>query len=204
MNLHRSSKTPDWKKIHPSTYKFFQKVAAATNGVVTPGNCLTVIGLAMVLYGLYALLNEHYWLGLLFLAVGRLLDVFDGAVAEVTRTKSSLGELFDAVADKIGTLLTIIVLFIIGITPWWVIVALVVPQACISLVIAYKKKKGAEVHPTLQGKLSMATAWTGIVALLADQALDGALAISLVGYALVIASLVLGLIALWQYSTGRD
>lgn len=204
MNLHRTSGKPDWKKVNTSTYNGFQKIAAATNGIVSPANVITVIGLIIVIVGLGAILNQQYWLGLVLVVFGRLLDIVDGVVAEATQTKSPLGEIFDAAADKIGTLLTIIVLFVADVSYWWVIIALLIPQVIIPLVIFYKKQRGIAVHPTRPGKLSMATAWVGIAGLLVAQALDGATVFTVAVYCVIGVSLVLGLYALWQYTTGRD
>lgn len=204
MNLHRTSGKPDWEEVAPTSRTIFQKVAAATHGVVAPANIVTIIGLVLVCIGLVALLNQSYWTGLGLLVIGRLLDVVDGIVAEATQTKSPLGEIFDAASDKIGTLLTIVVLFVAAISYWWVIIALLVPQVIIPLVIFYKKQKGISVHPTRIGKLSMAAAWAGIAGLLVAKALGDISFVSVIVYVIIGASLVLGMYALWQYGTGRD
>jgi len=204
MNLHRTTGKPDWENIKPADYTLDQKIAAATRGFVTPGNLITLIGFGIVIYGLVALLQKYFWLGLILLAVGRLLDILDGFVAEATHTKSPLGETFDAVADKAGTLLTIIVLIVANIAAWWMIVALIIPQLLIPIVIFYKQRAGVRVHPTRPGKLSMATAWVGIVGLIAVKAMETRQALSVGVDVLIIVSLLLSLYALWQYSTGRD
>jgi len=204
MNLHRTTGKPDWDAIKPADRNTFQKVGAATHAIVTPPNIITVIGLIIVFFGLAQILAEHYWIGLIALAVGRLLDIVDGVVAEATGTKSPTGEIFDAAADKIGTLLTIVVLFVAQIAAPWVIVLLLIPQAITPLVTFYKKQKHISIHPTRQGKLSMATSWVAIVGLLITQATDGALLIAYISYTLVGVSFLLGIYALWQYTTGRD
>ena len=206
MNLHRTKAQPDWELIQPSERTTIQQLAAATHGIVTPPNLITFIGLGLVVYGVSALLDHHFWAGLIFLAVGRLLDVVDGVFAEVTGTKSPLGELLDATVDKIGTLLTIVVFFVAGITYWWLIAVLLLPQVIIPLVIFYKRTKHIKVHPTRIGKLSMASAWFGLVGLILIRALDTLwphpLAIGVIG--IVFVSVGLGFYALWQYATGRD
>jgi len=204
MNLHRTSAKPDWENIRISQQSAIQKLAAKTGGWLTPPNLITVIGLGIVVYGLACILNESYWLGLVLLAIGRLLDIVDGVVADKTGTKSPLGETFDAVADKIGTLLTIIVIIVAGITNLWIILALIIPQAIIPMLILYKKQKGIGVHPTRPGKISMALTWVGIVGLLVLKALGEPIILAVAVYAIIALSLVLGLYALWQYSTGRD
>jgi cardiolipin synthase len=121
---------------------------------------------------LLLLLNEHYWTGLILLAVGRGLDIVDGAVAQKTNTKSPLGEIFDAAADKFGTLFTIIALFAAQITFWWVLAILLVPQVVITLISFYKKARNASTHPTRQGKLSMASLWAALIGFIVAKALD--------------------------------
>jgi phosphatidylglycerophosphate synthase len=204
MNLHRSTGKADWEKVAPASRAFFQRVAAATKGLVTPANFITIIGLGVVVYGLVMLLQGHYVLGLVLLAAGRLLDILDGIVAEATGTKSALGEFFDAVADKVGTFLTFIVLIGIGITYWWVMLALILPQVLIPLVVFYRKQKRLPIHPTRPGKLSMAFLWAGIVGLILVKAANGFLPLAILTYIVIALSFAFGMYALWQYSTGRN
>jgi len=204
MNLHRTSAKPDWENTKTSKHNTFQKIAATTGGWVTPANIVTVIGFGIVVYGLVCIMNQQYWAGLILLAIGRLLDIVDGIVADKTGTKSPLGETFDAVADKIGTLFTIIVFIVAGITNLWIILALIIPQVVIPMLILYKKGKGIGVHPTRPGKLSMALTWVGIVGLLIVKASGNPIWLAVGVYVIIGVSLVLGLYALWQYATGRD
>lgn len=204
MNIHRTTAQPEWKKRTPSDYNVFQKLSAATYGVASPANIITIIGLGTVIFGLSLVLQGNFWYGLVSIAIGRLLDVLDGMVAEATHTKSPLGELFDATADKVGTFLTIAVLIFIGTTHWWIIAALIIPQTIIPIIILYKKRQGVSVHPTRLGKLSMATAWIGSIGLLIVKAIDSSPAFTISVYVLIGVSLILGIYASWQYATGRD
>ena len=206
MNLHRNTGTPDWEMIAVEERTAVQKLAAATKGIVTPPNFISVLGFGLVMYGLGALLQEAYWVGLIALGVGRLLDVVDGAVAQLTGTKSPLGELVDATIDKFGTLFTIAVFYIAGISFWWLITALLLPQILISLIVLYKRIKNQKVHPTLSGKLSMGALWVALVGLVVMKALTLAAThpFSVGVYAVSVISVGLGLYALWQYTTNRD
>jgi len=206
MNLHRTTGKPDWDSIKESDYNIFQKVGAATHSIVTPANVITIIGLGLVAYGLFSILQQHYWLGLILLAVGRLLDIVDGVVANSTGTKSPAGEFLDAAVDKIGTLFTIIVLYIAASQQWWAITLILIPQLITPFVAFYKKTHHKEIHPTRPGKLSMATAWVGIVGLLVMKATEGSSftpALSVIVYTFTVVSFILGLYALWQYTTDR-
>lgn len=206
MNLHRTGKLAEWESVSADKRTIIQTIAFKTKGIVTPPNIITVIGVGLVVYGLIALLQESYWIGLASLIVGRLLDIADGLAAEATKTKSPLGELFDATADKIGTILTIIALFIGNFTFWWILVALFLPQLLIALVSIHKKRQKAPIHPTLAGKLSMATLWAALVGFILAAALDSGTfgALSILSYIAAGWSTVLAITALWQYSTEKE
>jgi phosphatidylglycerophosphate synthase len=206
MNLHRTTGKPDWETLKKSDYNAFQKVAASTHSIVTPANVITIIGLGLVVYGLISVLAGHYWLGLGMLAIGRVLDIVDGVVANSTGTKSPTGEFLDAAVDKIGTLFTIIVLYIAASQQWWAITLILIPQLITPFVSLYKRTHHKEIHPTRPGKLSMATAWVSIIGLLILKAVEGSSItpfLSIVVYAFTVLSFVLGLYALWQYTTDR-
>jgi cardiolipin synthase len=204
MNLHRSAEQPDWELVKETDRTSVQKLAAATGGLITPPNAITVIGLVIVIVGLISILEQSYWIGLLLLTAGRLMDIVDGLVADKTGTKSSVGEIFDAAADKVGTILTLVVILIANITPIWVIVALIIPQVIIPFISFYKKRNGRGVHPTRAGKISMALTWVGIVGLIIVKALENPLWLATIFYIVIAASLALGLYSLWQYMTNRD
>lgn len=206
MNLHRTGKLAEWETIPAEKRTRIQKLAYKTKGIITPPNLITILGLGLVIYGLILLVQEQYWIGLALLVVGRLLDIADGLAAEATKTKSPLGELFDATADKIGTILTIIALFVGAFTFWWILVALFLPQAIIAIVSIVKRRQNKPVHPTLAGKLSMATLWAALVGFILAAALQSGMfgALSLLSYIAAGWSTVLAITALWQYSTGKD
>ncbi len=204
INLHRTSKDPDWKHIKPARRNLFQHVASATNGIVTPANIISVTGFLVVLGGLAAVTSEYFWLGFVLLVAGRLLDIVDGYVADKTGTKSPLGEMVDTIIDKVVTFLTVLVFIVNGVSEWWIIVGLALPQLLIALLILYKRQKGVVVHPTIYGKFSMGLAWAGIGGLLLLKAIEGPRDISLIVFSVVGASIALGMYALWQYASGRD
>ena len=163
MNLHRANSKADWANINPDNHNFWQRYAAATNGVVTPGNFFTVIGAAIVLIGLILLIRHHYYFGLIALIFGRGLDIVDGIAAESTGTKSPLGEKLDAGFDKLGTLATLIVFGLTNIAPWWILVAVFLPHVVITAIAVSAYYRGKVLHPSRIGKLSMAAAWLGLI-----------------------------------------
>jgi len=199
--MHRITSKSDWAEIQPSQYNKAQAIAAATKGILTPGNIVTLVGFLLVIYGLFALMHQEFLLGVIALVVGRLFDILDGVVAEATKTKNTIGEIFDATVDKISTLLTIIVLFIIQITELWVLLLLALPHILISLIIMYKRSKARKVHPTRVGKISMALAWVAIIGLIIVPitATNWSNTFTSIVYTIVFVSSGLGFYAAWQY-----
>lgn len=165
MNLHRTTGQADWVSVAENERNVWQRLAAQTNDVVTVANVVTMIGFALVIYGLVEIIAHRYYLGSILLTIGRLCDLADGWLADITRTKSPLGELLDAVIDKLGTAATVIALFIAAVGPWWLLAGLLLPHILIALVITAKRRAGTRIHPSRIGKLSMAAAWVGLIGL---------------------------------------
>jgi phosphatidylglycerophosphate synthase len=206
MKLHRTTGQPDWFNIEPSRRNAAQRLAAATGGIATPGNLVTIMGLAIVILGLAAVANHHFWLGLASLAIGRLLDLVDGWLAEASGTKSPLGELLDATVDKLGTLATVVVIFWIRITPWWVLLALVLPHLIISIIAINARRRHRPLHPSVLGKLSMAAAWVTLLGLVLLQAIHASSRNigAVIVMAIFAASFILGSVAALGYLIERD
>jgi phosphatidylglycerophosphate synthase len=201
MKLHRINGKPEWEPVSPQRQNSWQHVAANTRGIVTAGNALTVLGFGIALVALVAILQKNYGLGVLGLFVGRMLDIADGYVADKTRTKSPLGELLDASIDKLITALTLLVFLIAGITPWPVLLVLLIPHLIITIMAFIANARGARLHPSRYGKLSMAFIWFGLAGLLIAKALHGLSGDTFMGlgYLCLVASVVLGIVAIYGY-----
>ena len=199
MKLHRAQAKPDWFGL--SKYNFWQKIAHKTNGIVTPGNAISIIGFLLVLVGVYYLFNAEYvWTFWLVLA-GRICDLLDGLAADLTQTKSSLGELVDVVIDKLATIVIVTAIIIINLINWWLVVLLVVPQLLIVVNSFHKKRKKIKVQPSLYGKISMALLWLSVIGLICTRLvpLQGVELVQIFSYSTAIASSTLALVALGEY-----
>jgi phosphatidylglycerophosphate synthase len=172
MQLHRIGKRAEWDQIDAGKHNNWQRLAKHTHAILTPGNVATAIGFAMVIYGSILLATQHYWASLILIGTGRLFDLADGWVADQTHTKSPLGELLDATADKLVTLATAIALFVAHIAPWWLLAALLLPHAVISVLSAIAVARGSRLHPSRVGKLSMVVTWLCLGGFILVQALD--------------------------------
>lgn len=201
MNLHRTTGRPDWADVDPARYNLWQKLAVATRGIVTPGNLTTFVGLGLVLAGLLVIAQQNYWLAGSLIVVGRFLDLVDGWLADMTGTKSPLGEFMDAGADKLETFAAIIVMYYTSLAPWWLLTALLLPHLAITLLATIARVRQRELHPSRLGKLSMAMLWVSLFGLIAGRLFDwgqiGSMAVAAV--ALVTISMTVGaLIEYWR------
>jgi phosphatidylglycerophosphate synthase len=162
LNMHRAKKVPDWSAVAEAERNGWQRLAARTGGVVTPANAVTLIGAVVTLWGVGELLARAVWPAVILLVVGRLLDVADGWVAEHTGTKSGLGEILDAVTDKVVTVLTVVGMFLAQVAPAWLMGALVLPHIIITVITFIDRARGVELHPSRLGKTTMLLAWIAI------------------------------------------
>lgn len=165
MNLHRTHQHPDWHAVAAEDRSVWQRLAAATRGIVTPGNIITLVGLAMVLAGLGALLGQHYWLAGALVLAGRLCDLLDGWAADATGTKSPLGELVDATVDKIETGAAFVAVLIAQLLPWWIVALLLAVQVMIAVIALAARRRKVALHPSRRGKVAMALIWVLIIGL---------------------------------------
>ncbi len=197
MQLHRSEKQPDWHELGRNQYNVWQKVGAVTGGWLTPANVITLIGLAVVIVGLACVAHGQYWTGIGLLVAGRLCDVADGWIADRTATKGPVGEMLDAVIDKIGTVMTILVLLVSRTAPWWALLLLVLPQLLNSVLTAYSMYRHKRLHPSRVGKLSMAALWVSLVGLIVIRALHTTphSFVEILVYSVLALSVVMGLTA---------
>ena len=159
MDLHRiENNQPDWQ--NSEKLNFFQKIAKKSNSIVTPGNLTTSVGLGLVVYGSTKIgSNLPESVGLV--TVGRLADIADGMVANVSGTKSPLGEKLDAVADKIGILAAASGIIYYNTVPLPVTLG-IVAQNAFNSVVSIKAKtgdEGVELHSSRSGKLSAVSQW---------------------------------------------
>src|SRR5215213_11904062 len=195
MQLHRTTGKPDWTAVPPGSHNIWQRAALRTHGIGTPSNAVTLVGFVLVVIGLQQILHQHYLLGTGLLVTGRLCDILDGWLAEHTGTKSPLGELLDAVIDKIVTILTVATFFAAHIAPAWVLIALVTPHILIAVIILGWRTHNVAFHPSLVGKLSMAGVWMSLVVYALDHVVDLPAAVTHVTQGLVVASSAAGFYA---------
>jgi phosphatidylglycerophosphate synthase len=163
IDLHRAL-APDWEGINPENMNMFQKLADKTDGLLTPGNAITAIGLGLTLNGVYDICNGNTKKGVIKLAAGRVCDFLDGKVADWTGTKSPAGETIDATADKIAVFGALYMLGRSEILPKRLIGSVLLQNSANAALSIFAKKSGREIHPSAEGKITSALQWGAIIA----------------------------------------
>lgn len=162
MNLHRSGSEPDWELVDPTERKFWQRVAARTKGIVTPGNFISSLGLFAVCHGLYQFSQGNKLIGAIEIGAGFACDAFDGVAAEATGTKSPLGKGVDASFDKVKIAGALYVLYASDIIPF-VTIATVGAQNIANTAFTFAAmRKGRDMQPEEAGKKTMVAQCGGI------------------------------------------
>jgi phosphatidylglycerophosphate synthase len=171
MQLHRADGN-DWDGVAVSDRNVWQRLAARTGGLASPGNAVTVAGGVIVVIALVLLANHRStWLAVAMLMLGRLADLLDGHVASWTGTKSPVGEAFDAVVDKLEICLAAVVLWLLSLVPG-VVFAVFVVHALYNFGLTFLDfVTNRKLHPTQAGKLAAAAEWIAIGLFVLDSGL---------------------------------
>lgn len=207
MNLHRNPGKAEWAATAPDKRNIWQKLAARTHGIATIGNVFSIVGLASVPVGLWEILGQgNFFLGIGILLAGRVCDVLDGWLADITHTKSPLGEKIDAIFDKISIGVTVLALAIGHMVSWLVLVVLLAPHLIVGILAIAAFIQNKVLHPTAEGKASMGVAWLAILALTAVQSFHfmvsqwtTVVVTAMVAYGLLFISVVLGVYSTYGY-----
>lgn len=203
MQLHRIEGASDWADVPLPKRNIWQHAAAATSGILTPGNIVSLLGLASIPWAIYLLGIRRPLLAGVVLVLGRACDLLDGYLADKTGTKSRLGEAVDATFDKLSGVYMLVGLGIQHTVAWMILVLIMVPHILISMagLTAFFHKH--QLHPSPVGKISMAIAWMGLVGFVLTVAAGygtGRILLRDVSYGLVIVSIGMALAAFGGYA----
>lgn len=172
MKLHRATGN-DWDKAATAQQNYWQRLAARTGGLLTPGNIITILGGLLVASGLLMLaLHNNTLVAVGLLILGRLADLADGWAADRTGTKSPVGEAFDAVVDKFELLGAVVVLWIASLLPDIVFVVLLLHAVYNSSLSLLEHSRRRGLHPSRSGKLAAALEWLVIPLFVIDAGLN--------------------------------
>ena len=163
MKLHHANIVPDWVAISENQRNKWQKLAAKTAGIITPGNLISTVGLCAVLFGLWLVVIGNLWQGTVLVSLGRLADIFDGIVADRTDTKSPLGEAVDASFDKVSSLAALAIFATHGVLPVWLAAVVALQNIANILTSLVARWYHIILHPSKAGKLATACFWMAAI-----------------------------------------
>jgi phosphatidylglycerophosphate synthase len=169
-NLHRTGNKAQWSDISKAERNVWQKAAAWSHGIATLANLVTSLGVGMVYKGLDDFQNGNQIKGIAEIVVGHVCDAGDGAVAELTETKSPLGELADAVADKVKTTAELVSLTRSGDIPTFSAGVIATHGLAMALLTGVARVRGVRTHTSLPGKLATGSAAAAITGYMSSAA----------------------------------
>lgn len=97
--------------IRPHLQKHFFNPLARVISTFLSANSVTLLALIMGGFSALLIVLNHPILAVIFLCISGLLDILDGSIARLQNTSSSLGTIYDIVADRIVELLIVIGLY---------------------------------------------------------------------------------------------
>lgn len=200
MNMHRTGERADWAAVAPAARGSWQRLAARTRGVVTPGNLVSTGSFCLVVAGLALVARSDLALGTSVVGLGRLGDTVDGMIAEKTGTKSPLGQALDAALDKMGALSALAVFTARDVLPVWVAAAIMAQNVANVVIGLYAPwRRTTTLNPSAAGKVATAGFWITIIIFVAARLLDNPLLLT-AAYALAALALALGVYASINYA----
>jgi cardiolipin synthase len=125
--------------------------------VVNIPNFLTLLRLIAIPGFLILLENLQYQEALLVFVAAGVTDALDGAIARLTKTKTTLGAFLDPAADKLLLVSAFIALGFMHEVPRWLVVVVISRDVMIVLgyfLLFMLTSKIMEIRPTVSGKLS--------------------------------------------------
>ncbi len=153
----------DWHDTKGERRNIWQKLAFRSYGTLTPANFVSLGGGILAVYGLILILNAEIISGLLLLAIGRVADLMDGVIAEYTKTKSPLGELVDALSDKLVIAFAVVVFAAVELVPWPIVLLIALQNIFNGLAVIIGRFRNIRIHPSKYGKYSTALAWVTLI-----------------------------------------
>ncbi|GAB6040413.1 CDP-alcohol phosphatidyltransferase family protein [Endothiovibrio diazotrophicus] len=141
-------------------------------------NLITVIRILLVAPIAATLAERHYGWALALIAVAGLSDGLDGFLARRFDWRSRLGALLDPLADKLLLTVSFLVLGWLEVVPLWLVAAVIGRDLLIvGGALAYHRRVGRlEMEPSRWSKINTALLLGYLLAVVAGQALGGALA----------------------------
>ena len=119
--------------------------------IITPANAITLAGLLLTIFGS---MHLNTLTGLLFVVIGRGLDLVDGPVARMTHT-SKFSAILDPVADKLALLSVLIGVVRFNLVPGYITIYVVLYNLLITYLSVKAFQQGTASHALIPGKINL-------------------------------------------------
>jgi cardiolipin synthase (CMP-forming) len=140
-----------------------------TDRLWTLPNVITILRFCLVPLFVWQVASERYLAAFIVLAVLSSTDWIDGYIARRFNQISTVGQWLDPVADRLSLVVVAVTLVATGIAPWWLVVALVVPDVVLGLTALALFRGSPELEVTVLGKVRTALLLVGTPVLLLAQ-----------------------------------
>lgn len=137
---------------------------------LTVPNLVTLLRFLLVPVFVWLMFNNAYWNALIVLVVLFSTDWIDGFLARLLNQVSTVGKWLDPLADRISLWVVVITVVLSGLAPWWLIVALMVPDLLLAGIMALVYAGNPQMQVTILGKARTVALMVGIPMLLFAEA----------------------------------
>jgi cardiolipin synthase len=138
-----------------------------TKRVFTIPNLLSLVRLFLLpVFFVLLVQYENNVMAFIVLLVASLTDLVDGHIARATHSVSRLGQLLDPFVDRVFIVVGVIAVFVAGRIPLWMLLLLLVRDACMLALTVYQKRRfNRDFEVIFLGKLTTALVMAGFCSL---------------------------------------
>jgi cardiolipin synthase (CMP-forming) len=140
-----------------------------TDRLWTVPNVITILRFCLVPVFVWLVVSERYPAAFIVLAVLSSTDWVDGYIARRFNQVSTVGQWLDPMADRLSLAVVAVTLVATGIAPWWLVVALVLPDVVLGFTALTLFRGSPELEVTVLGKVRTALLLVGTPVLLLAQ-----------------------------------
>jgi cardiolipin synthase len=140
-----------------------------TDRLWTVPNVITILRFCLVPVFVWLVVSERYPAAFIVLAVLSSTDWVDGYIARRFNQVSTVGQWLDPMADRLSLAVVAVTLVATGIAPWWLVVALVLPDVVLGFTALALFRGSPELEVTVLGKVRTALLLVGTPVLLLAQ-----------------------------------
>ncbi|MGM7670234.1 CDP-alcohol phosphatidyltransferase family protein [Microbacterium sp. A93] len=122
----------------------------------TVPNGITLLRFCLVPVFVWLVVTEQHLTAFIVLALLSSTDWVDGYIARRFNQISTVGQWLDPLADRLSLVVVAVTLVATGIAPWWLVAALIIPDAVLAVAALLMFRGSPELEVTALGKVRTA------------------------------------------------